>query len=69
MLCETLTALMLFGIWTVPVLYIITITLMITVCVKYKESNHNKRISVSVIVLPVILAALMLLTNFNELLS
>ena len=67
--CELLSFLMLFGIWIVPVLYIITIFLMIFVRKKLKENNQNKRISVSVIILPICLAVLMLLTNFMELLA
>ena len=67
--CELLSFLMLFGIWMVPVLYIITIFLMIFVRKKLKEENQNKRISVSVIILPICLAVLMLLTNFMELLA
>ena len=67
--CELLSFLMLFGIWIVPVLYIITIFLMIFVRKKLKEDSQNKRISVSVIILPICLAVLMLLTNFMELLA
>ena len=67
--CELLTLLMLLGIWIVPVLYVITISLMIFVRKKLKEDIQNKRISVSVIILPICLTALMLLTNFMELLA
>ena len=67
--CELLSFLMLFGIWTVPVLYIITIILMISVRKKLKQDSQNKRLSVSVIILPICLAVLMLLTNFTELLA
>ena len=64
-----LCLLILFGIWIVPVLYIITIFFMIFVRKKLKEDSQNKRISLSVIILPLCLAALMLLTNFMELLA
>ena len=67
--CELLSFLMLFGIWIVPVLYIITIFLMIFVRKKLKEDSQNKRISLSVIILPLCLAALMLLTNYIEILA
>ena len=67
--CELLSFLMLFGIWTVPVLYIITIILMIFARKKLKQDSQNKRLSVSVIILPICLAVLMLLTNFTELLA
>ena len=67
--CELLSFLMLFGIWIVPVLYIITIFLMIFVRKKLKEDSKNKRLSVFVIILPICLAVLMLLTNFMELLA
>ncbi len=67
--CELLSFLMFFGIWIVPVLYVITIFLMIFVRTKLKEDSQNKRISLSVIILPLCLAALMLLTNFMELLA
>lgn len=67
--CELLSLLMLLGIWVVPVLYVVTISLMIFVRKKLKEDNQNKRLSVSVIILPICLAVLMLLTNFMELLA
>ena len=67
--CELLSFLMLFGIWIVPVLYIITIFLMIFARKKIKEGSQNKRLSLSVIILPLCLAALMLLTNFIEILA
>ena len=67
--CELLSLLMLLGIWIVPVLYVVTISLMIFVRKKLKEDNQNKRLSVSVIILPICLAVLMLLTNFMELLA
>ncbi len=67
--CELLSLLMLLGIWVVPVLYVVTISLMIFVRKKLKEDNQNKRLSVSVIILPICLAGLMLLTNFIELLA
>lgn len=67
--CELLSFMMLFGIWIVPVLFIVTISLMIFVRTKLKEDSQNKRISLSVIILPICLAVLMLLTNFMELLA
>ena len=67
--CELLSFMMLFGIWIVPVLYVVTISLMIFVRTKLKEDSQNKRISLSVIILPICLAVLMLLTNFMELLA
>ena len=67
--CELLSFMMLFGIWIVPVLYIITISFMVFVRKKLKESSQNKRLSLSVIILPLCLAALMLLTNFIEILA
>ncbi len=57
------------GIWAVPVLYIITIVLMMQVSVRYNEENKNRVISVITIVLPLVLLALMLLSGFNELLQ
>lgn len=67
--CELLSFMMLFGIWIVPVLFIVTISLMIFVRTKLKEDSQNKRISLSVIILPICLAVLMLLTNFVEILA
>lgn len=67
--CEFLTLLLLSGIWAVPVLYVITISLMIFVRTKSKEESQNKRITVFVIILPICLTVLMLLTNFMELLA
>ena len=68
-LCQFLALVLLLGIWIVPILYVITIFLMIYVRTKLKEDSQNKRISASVIILPICLAALMLLTNFMELLA
>lgn len=42
---------------------------MIVARVKFKEKNQNKRIAVPTVILPLVLAAVMLLTNFNEILS
>ena len=67
--CELLSFLMLLGIWIVPVLYVSTIFLMIFVRKKIKEESQNKKLSLSVIILPLCLAALMLLTNFIEILA
>ena len=67
--CELLSLLMILGIWIVPVLYVVTISLIIFVRKKLKEDNRNKRLSASVIILPICLAVLMLLTNFMELLA
>ena len=67
--CRLLEFMIFFGIWIVPVLYIITIFFMIFVRKKLKEGSQNKRISISVIILPLCLAALMLATNFIELLA
>ena len=67
--CGLLEFMMFFGIWIVPVLYIITIFFMIFVRKKLKEDSQNKRISLSVIILPLCLAALMLLTNYIEILA
>ena len=67
--CQFLSFLMLLGIWIIPVLYVIMITLMIIVHIKRKEENQNKRIVILSVVLPLILAGLMLLTNFMELLA
>ena len=67
--CRLLEFMIFFGIWIVPVLYIITISFMIFVRKKLKEGSQNKRISISVIILPLCLAALMLATNFIELLA
>ena len=68
-LCQFLTLMMLLGIWIVPVLYVISISLMAFVRRKIKEDSQNKRISVCVIILPICLATLMLLTNFMEILA
>ena len=67
--CNLLSFFMFFGIWIVPILYIITIFFMIFVRKKLKEDSQNRRISISVIILPLCLAALMLLTDFMELLA
>ena len=53
------------GIWGVPVLFIISIILMAIERVKYKNLDE-KRLNILTIVIPLFLAGLMLLTNFNE---
>lgn len=53
------------GIWGVPILFVISIILMAIVKVKYKNSDE-KRLNILTIVIPLFLAGLMLLTNFNE---
>lgn len=67
--CRLLEFMMFFGIWIVPAFYIITIFFMVFVRKKIKEDSQNKRIFVSAIILPICLAALMLLTDFMELLA
>lgn len=54
------------GIWGVPVLFLISTILMIIVRVKYKNSDERKTLNILTIFIPLILASLMLLTNFNE---
>ena len=44
--CELLSLLMILGIWIVPVLYVVTISLMLFVRKKLKDDNQNKRLSV-----------------------
>ena len=66
---QFLSGLLFLGIWAVPALYILTLTFMIVSRVKFKEKNQNKRIAVPTVILPLVLAAVMLLTNFNEILS
>lgn len=56
------------GIWAVPVLYIVTVILMMWVKEKIPEAKRQTT-DVLTVILPIILCALMLLTNFNELLS
>ena len=64
-ICEVLAFLLLFGIWGVPILYIITIPYILLV----KEEKTNKRIKIATIIIPLVVAGLMLTTNFLEVLS
>lgn len=66
---QFLSGLLFLGIWAVPALYILTLTFMIVARIKFKEKNQKKRIAVPTVILPLVLAAVMLLTNFNEILS
>lgn len=52
------------GIWGVPILFIISTILMIIVRVKYKNSDE-KRLNILTLVIPLVLAGLMILTDFN----
>ena len=53
------------GIWGLPIVFVISIILMAIVKVKYKNSDE-KRLNILTIVIPLFLAGLMFLTNFNE---
>ena len=64
-ICDVLAFLLLFGIWGVPILYIITIPYILLV----KEEKTNKRIKIATIIIPLILTVLMLSTNFLEVLA
>ena len=64
-ICEVLAFLLLFGIWGVPILYVITIPYILLV----KEEKTNKRIKIATIIIPLVVAGLMLTTNFLEVLS
>ena len=65
-ICRILEFLMLFGIWAVPVLWVITVIFMI---LARKTQAKNKRIAVLTAIVPAILAAIMLLTDFNDVLG
>ena len=62
---EVLEFLVLFGIWGIPILYIITIPYILVV----KDEKTNKRIKMATIIIPLVLTALMLATNFLEVLA
>ena len=64
-ICDVLAFLLLFGIWGVPILYVITIPYILLV----KEEKTNKRIKIATIIIPLVVAGLMLITNFLEVLS
>lgn len=66
-ICDVLAFLLLFGIWGVPILYIITIPYILLV--KEEEEKTNKRIKIATIIIPLVVAGLMLTTNFLEVLS
>ena len=67
-ICEVLAFLLLFGIWGVPILYIITIPYILLVK-EEEEEKTNKRIKIATIIIPLVVAGLMLTTNFLEVLS
>ena len=54
------------GIWAVPVLLLISLILMAVVRKKYESTDKKKRLNTLTVVLPVIVAVLMLLTDFNS---
>ncbi len=64
-ICDALVALLLLGIWGVPILYIITIPYILLV----EEEKTNKRIKIATIIIPLVLTVLMLATNFLEVLA
>ena len=64
-ICEVLSASVLFGIWGIPILYIITIPYILVV----KDEKTNKRIKMATIIIPLVLIVLMLATNFLEVLA
>lgn len=53
------------GIWCVPVLFVISITLILRVK-KHKVNNNYKFLNTITVMLPIILAILMLMTDFNS---
>lgn len=65
-LCNFLTFVLLLGIWVVPALYIITILLAIFARSKLKDAGQNKKLFVTVILLPLCLMGLMFATHFLE---
>ena len=65
-ICDVLAFLLLFGIWGVPILYIITIPYILLV---KEEEKTNKRIKIATIIIPLVVAGLMLTTNFLEVLA
>lgn len=64
-ICDVLVFLLLFGIWGMPILYIITIPYILLV----EKEKTNKRIKIATIIIPLILTVLMLSTNFLEVLA
>ena len=62
---EVLEFLVFFGIWGIPILYIITIPYILLV----EEEKTNKRIKIATIIIPLVLTVLMLATNFLEVLA
>lgn len=68
-ICEFLAMVLLFGIWAVPVLWLISLIFIIFTRIKLKEENQNKKTIALTIILPVLLAAFMLLTDFLDVLS
>lgn len=63
-ICTFLELLFLAGIWAVPVLWLISIILMIFVRKKERLEKKERLTAVLTAVLPVVLAVFMLLTNF-----
>lgn len=68
-ICRIAEAMMLFGIWAVPLLWIVSVGLGLWTRRKAKEENRNKCVVVAAAVLPLILAVFMLLTDFIDVLS
>ena len=53
------------GIWCVPVLFVVSVILVACVREKYKAFDRFRLLNTVTIAIPVVLAALMLLTDFN----
>lgn len=68
-IANVFTFLLFSGIWAVPVLYVITLILMVVTRIKFKDVNENKTFCLSTALLPLFLAVLMFTTNFLELLA
>ncbi len=62
---DSLIILLYLGIWCVPVLCTVSIVLMAWVREKHKDYTMFKVLNIVTIVMPIILAVLMLLTDFN----
>lgn len=68
-ICNLLTTLFLVGIWIAPALWLISICLMIFIKKGERQEKKERLTVIFAVVLPVLLAAFMLLTDFHNVLS
>lgn len=68
-ICRIFEYILLFGIWAVPVLWLVTVIFVLMTRKRAAEDKRSEAVGIAAVVLPVVLAAFMAATSFLEILS